>query len=508
MQPFPTPNQARIVEVVVKIKKQGLALILVLSISSLIMLLLGLITHQTIQQLQFASRTDWQDKAYLAAYSGLQLASSTLEEQPYFGSTGYTPADTAGQSLADTGLAPGELPPTQFQFDKSYRFLARVCNNSDGSTAISAWDDMEVPPGKIYVRSDGSYSDKGSDGCVSLRALLETSQPVFNHAIFGQGEVSLTGSSVDSFNSTASGRTNFALATNKSDGTPLNIDGSSTAMGNLYVGAETTDLTAVKAAIAANGGTINTNGISKLTAKKKLTPYSVPTGHNSSPMANSPTQADEIIQPSTPGTVKSYHKLDLSQPTTIKPGTYYIDETVDLKSGCQLTVDISGVAPQATNAPGYQDNRTVFLYIKKSFSLQSGASIQLPEGLSARNFQVMMIGENNPQGDHISQFSIEGQSECTMTASGWGMEANLTNSSFKGALQGSTVSLNNSQLHYDESLRTAKLGQVQNNTIFGEVFNRQVTTNPALTSSIFTTKLGSAFTDIQPVKYVEIPAGQ
>ncbi len=487
-----------------KIKNRGLALIMVLSISGLIMLLLGLITQQTIQQLQFSGKKDWQDKAYLAAYSGLQLASSTLEAQPYYGSVGYVPNDVTGQQP----LEPGELQPTQFMFDPSYHFVARICNNSDGSTPLAAWDGMQVPPGKIYVRSDGGYSDKGSDGCVSLKAMLETSQPLFNHALFGDGSVSLTGSSVDSFTSSATGLTNFALATNQVEGTPISIDAASTAMGSILLGAEASLTPAqIDAAISEGASNTDKTRYGKLDAKKKVASYSVPTGYNANQVASSPT-GPATIQPDGAGTLKSFHSLNLSSATTIKPGTYYIDDKVELNSGCSLTVDISGVPDAATTTPGYQDNRTVFLYVKNSFALKPGASIALPAGLSARNFQVMMIGDNNAQGEHVSQFSVEGQTDCTLTASGWGMQATVKDSNFKGAIQGATVNLDNSQLHYDESLRNVKLGKAQNNMVSGEVFNLEVTTNPALKTKIYTSQLGNTFTEVQPAKSGEVVPGQ
>jgi hypothetical protein len=483
-------------------KLRGIALIMVLSIAGVLMLMLSLIAHQTIQQMHFAGSKDWQDKAYLAAYSGIQLATATLEEQPYFGSDGYDPPSVTGQP----NLAHGELQPTSFMFDPNYHFLTRVCNNSAGTETLMAWDEFMVPAGKIYVRSDGAYSEKANDGCISLRALLETAQPIFNHAVLGDASISLSGTSkVDSFKPSLPGQygTNFAVATNQKTGVPVTIGNGSECKGGILVGAGT-GASVVDDLISEQASNTDKTRYGQLSALQKMPSYSIPAGFNSNQAFSTQTGT---IAPTSPGALTSFNNLVLpsGSSATIKPGTYFVNDKVEISG--TLTVDLTGVPNPVGSVPTSQeqDNRTVFLYVKNKFAL-TGGSIVLPAALSARNFQVMMIGDE-VSGDHVSEFKVEGAAgspiDVTLTASGWGMQASVKNAVVNGAIQGSTVSLENATLHYDETLKNTKLGKVQQSAITGEVFNLVVTSNPALKTKIYASQLGNTFTQVQTVNVGE-----
>lgn len=477
-----------------KRRTRGMAILMVLAISTLLFLLLAILSDQTIFAVRSVGKRDWNDKAYYAAYTGLQYAASRLQEDPYYGNFVDTP-DGA------------QLEPTEFNQDTNYRFVTRVFNNSAGSAAQTVEGNILVPPGKIYVHSDGAYSNSGEDGCITIRAFLESSRPTFKDAILGDSSLKIeSGSVIDSTSTSGvTGQTAYSLACNSEELLtggikPVQILSGSQSNGSILVRGAT------PANLVDTSGASSVGASSSLSQGRAVAAYVVPSNLENAPTMNLSTAGGVAVSlaPSpTTGAVRKFSTLNLSFAgagargvVSIKPGSYYVDDSVNLDN-CDLQVDMSSV-PAGLVGNQLQEAKTVFLYVKNSFSMNNSQISSADASFKPRHFQVMMVGTDTTVTgvdgtQHVSSLSVTAGSNAVMTASGYGMTANVQDSVVSGALQAKNANISNSSLHYDEALKNLQLGQQQKTSISGEIFNVQTNSNVALPTLNYNKNLGTEF---------------
>ncbi len=220
-------------------RPQGMALFLVLVQIFVLALIIAALGTLALRNLRSTSEKSWERQARFAAYAGVQTSLAELE------------VDHTFQLLS--------AQERQLSTDGHLRYTIEVHNNvvNGSGDSILAPDNTWIPPGSAWVRSRGYLAEVGSYQTSALIALVSRARPVFDHAIFGEDQVTVSGgteirsySSVGGFASTVSSpgapSMRAHLATNSTQAGAIQMDSSAWVDGNAYSGLGSTPATVVQ----------------------------------------------------------------------------------------------------------------------------------------------------------------------------------------------------------------------------------------------------------------------
>lgn len=409
-------------------KDRGSALVSVLMMSLVLFAFIIAVSILMNQRFHSVNLKQAQDRAKYAARAGITRSLQALTANVLWGA-GFAKTPLTG--------------------DPELSYQVEVLNNFTGSLGdpgLYAPDGATwVPKGTVWIRSVGTMGNVSS-GSVGLVGVLGQYRPVFDFSIFGDRSVTILGSSVvDTM--IAGGKAD--VGSNALNGPAIVIGAASSVQGKALC-APTADPTSASVISVTGGSTVGGKEASNET--KVILPFP----NRTAPPVLSPASA--LTLPLNSGSPNSYNlmpgdytnvtvdgsDLILSAPNGQQPGKYFIDGNLEVRNGGRIVLDHAN--------PDYP----VILYVRGNatfdhaiIGVDSGGALLTPKSLQ-------IYFTETPPGD-ASTFLVNNGTTGSFVAAGDNVAMTINGSEFQGALIGRTVTLNNSRLHYDTSLRDIPL---------------------------------------------------
>ena len=426
---------------------QGISLMLVLVQIFVLAIFVAALGTLAIHNLRSTSEKSWQRQARFAAYAGIQASLAELETDP-----AWAPG-TYGDSLGNPNL----------------RYTIDVLNNlnNPNGEAVLAPDNTWVPPGTTWLRSRGYLGEVGSYQTKSLVAVVGRGRPVFDHAIFGENQITVAANSqVNSYSSsggyaaTSSSQVrpalNSHLATNSQSPEAVYLTQGSWVDGNVYVGLAGNPTTGVR---VDNGGQQQGEKL-KLEDEKQVFRFRSKLGHLADTAVSRiiPAHHDALnfifpweTEPGPDNNVQpaehAYNQFrvqannpDWGVATNLFSGEYLITGDLDFRK-------LPGVSERTVINVHANDEFPVVLYVQGNVYL-SDVVVNGPHGSQLpkpRHLQIYTLRDN--------AVCVLNNSELHGVVAGKGLTVNLQNGSeLFGSILASNAIVADSQIHYDRDL--------------------------------------------------------
>ena len=409
-------------------KKRGSALFLVLVLTVVLLLMMAAVGNRTVHDLIRVDQASAKKKARFAAFGGLRIAVSELQQDETWPGSGLR--TEARKTL-----------PGSNELDYQLRILNNVAPGPV-IRALQAPDRSWVPGMAVWVESIGyTKDDKHSFGVV---ALLSNERPVFDHAAYGSGPIELrNGSTVDGWDSQngpyqgdfdpsnpATHDVNAPVGSNDS----ITVDGSSAVDGDASVGTSGSPGGVPNIAVA---GTLTGQEIAAERDRLDLEFKRPETLPATGPSLNaSGGSAPVTLQPGSYNGIKAVNNATLE----LQPGTYYIRDKVEVNAA-------------SLNCVGATEDDPVILYIGKGMELDQGAILNGGGAGNPRHLQVYFCDEDTVNNRPHSSLDVNNQSQVNMVAAGRWLTATVSQSDLFGALIAVGVVGDGGGLHFDTSLK-------------------------------------------------------
>jgi hypothetical protein len=334
---------------------------------------------------------------------------------------------------------------TPLEGDAELTYQVEVFNNFSGTDGQYAPDGKTwVPQGTVWVRSVGTMGQVSS-GSVGLIGMVGQYRPTFDHAVFGDRQVTITGTSLIQ---NVAGGGQADVGSNALGGPAIQITSGSSVSGKALC-APTADPSDPQV-ILVSGATVG--GKEAANETKVVLPFPNKTGvldPNTDLVLNE--ASGENTYNLWPGdytdiTINKNCTLVLSAPDAGGLGRYHL-------SG-DLTVNEGGTIRVENVNPDYP----VTLYVKGNINFTK-AIIGLDENsnpLEPQSLQIYFTEDPNNPGPDASVMTMNDSTGYFVSA-GDTADYNLTGSNLTGAIIGRTITFNSSQAYYEETLRNVPL---------------------------------------------------
>lgn len=485
-------------------KQRGTLLVTILWIVTLIMLMMATVGRDVSKSLHDDHREVYSARGRFAAYSGTQRVLARLRLDSTYGTAGTYDPEALNESFAG-GMYCATFPhPT----DPTLRYQIKVINRVGTSgTTIGAhtYDDptdrvkfktaggITIPGGQVYLMTQGYDASVPTNmrafGGSAGVALQQTSS--FDYGAEGHAGLNVDSSEVDSWDRTSGqydpgkvivdptrfvsvATTNKVMSVKKAAASPV----VSKIQGDVLVLPDVTTPIAVsylededKAILGARKDLAAPRGLEQFKC-----PFDPPGQDGDVNKSNWPSDKTVTVKKRN-GTEETY-----TIPATLEPGNYNnltfepgANKTLTLTSGRyyfnKIDMDSGEIKVDTSRGP-------VVVYVGEEMKVYGGAKIN--EGGYPRDFQVYMCDELETEvagelvdldGDGVpdtalpasmekySTLSLDGDSRATMVTAGKGSVVTVSGKSeLFGAAIGKLITLTESKLHFDVSLKGSSLG--------------------------------------------------